>query len=139
VRIFTPRILGKINKDDVEEVARALKQLPSVKIVPHSDATPHFLIEFNPKKVELGELAKAIASVEAVGAKEETAAYLMLTVELKKDQQAALLMALENVKGVDVKKSEFPGGLPRIALDNKGGAKFSEVLDAVEMAFPKKK
>src|SRR5688572_10445936 len=61
VRILTPRI-----KDEgkVEEIAKALQKLPSVKIVPHSDATPHFLVEFDTTKVELGELAKTIAAVK---------------------------------------------------------------------------
>jgi hypothetical protein len=122
----------------VEEVTRALEKLPSVKVLPHSGSTPHFLIEFNPAKTELGELAKALAAVEPGEAKEETAAFLMLTVSLEKESQTNLLRALASVKGVDAKKSEFPGGHPRIALDNKGGAKFAEVLEAVKSAAPKK-
>ena len=106
VRIFTPCIVVK-EKDNVKEVAKALEKLPSVKIVPHSDATPHFLIEFNRNKVDLGDLAKAIAAVETGAAKDETAAFLYLNVEIKKEQQDKLLKALANVKGVDTKKSEF--------------------------------
>jgi hypothetical protein len=137
VRIVAPSVHGK-GEAGVKEVATALEKLPSVKVLPHSGATPHFLIEFNRTKTELGELAKAIAAVESGRAKDETAAFLMLAVSLDKEAQANLLKVLANVKGVDAKKSEFPGGHPRIALDNTGGARFADALEAVKAAAPKK-
>lgn len=140
VRILTPRILkGKdVDEGKVEQLAKGLQKLPSVKIIPHSDATPHFLIEFDTNKVELGELAKAIASVGPGEAKEEPAAFLMVRAKLDKGQQDAILQALAKLKGVDAKRSRASGDRLEIALDNGGGAKFSEVTEALKSALPKK-
>jgi hypothetical protein len=137
VRIFTPRILVR-DKDKVKEVNRALEKLPSVKIIPHSDSTPHYLIEFNTTKVELGDLAKAIASIEDESAKDETAAFLMFDAKYTKAQQDGLLKALGKVKGVVANKSEVGDERTRIALDNNGEAKLADVIKAIRSVAPTK-
>jgi hypothetical protein len=137
-RILPARVFKDKDRGKVKEAVKAIEKLPSVKIIPHSDATPHLLVEFDTSKVDVGDLAKAIASVKTAGAKEDTAAFLMVYVELSGEEQAAILRALTKVNGVNAKKSEATGERLLIALDNGGGAKLSEVLEALKSAAPKK-
>lgn len=96
------------------------------------------MVEFDTSKVELGELAKAMASVKAAGGEELPSAFLMVHSRLGKEQQDGILKAMAGVKGVDAKKSRVDGDRLDIALDNNGGAKFSELIEAVKSALPKK-
>jgi hypothetical protein len=140
VRLLTTLLFkGKeIDEEKVKEITKTLEKLPSIKIIPHSDATPHFLIEFDASKTDLGDMVKSIATLKRKEVKEEVITYLMVRTDLPKEKKEEILKVLEKVKGIDTKMSQVSNDRLDIALDNQGGAKWSAIKDALQPILPKK-
>jgi copper chaperone CopZ len=133
----------RVEPTKVKEVVKALEGLPSVKIVDRNPEPPMFMVEFDTAKVDLGDLAKAVATVKREVKEMPGVAALLLfdTVlnkellkgGLSKEQQRRLGEALRKVKGVDPKHSEAMDDCVWVALDERGGAKLTEITAAIKI------
>ncbi len=105
--------------------------MPSAKIVSKpTKAKPEAVVEIDPTKADVGDLAKAAAAAEtphrAKGAPE--AALVLPAQSLK---AGAVKKALQDVKGVDAKASTVKGGNVQVKLSDKGGAKLADIKKAL--------
>jgi hypothetical protein len=119
----------------IQELEENLRQLPSVKLVPHSSATPMVVVQFDPAQLDVGDLAQAVGSVKTPGADPKLpAAGLLVTATVTKAEQAKVRGALAKVKGVNGPKSEVREGEVIVVLKDEGGARLKEIHAALQTA-----
>jgi copper chaperone CopZ len=152
IAVFTPRVYvndpvdgTRVEFSKIEEVTKALERLPSVKIVDRTPEPPLWVVEFDTARVDVGQIAMAIAAVRQSEVKDLPPVATLLVFDpvvnkellkglLTKEQQTRLSEALRKVKGVDPKHSEVRDDTVWVALDDCGGAKFSDITAAIRSA-----
>jgi hypothetical protein len=115
---------------------RAVKKVPSARLIERGGEVPIMVVEFDPAKVDVGDFARALARVKTRGVRKGTPPVaLILAATLTERQQGKVAAALKKVKGVDPKKCEYDDRFGLwVALDEKGGAKLREVVGALRAA-----
>lgn len=136
VVIYLPRVIENLGSSEFRaDLEAAIKRLASVKVTPNITDKWMAEVEFDPGKVDVGELAKALASVKVpVRVEKEPAATLVLPATITEKQQEKIKEALAKVKGVDARKSCYwqPLKAVLVVLDEKGGARFGQIIAALK-------
>src|SRR5207253_2056875 len=121
---------------------RALARVPDVKVAQRvTKEKPAAIVAFDPAKVDVGDLAVAVAQIKT-GRKDKFAATLVFSykrLDAKAAADATVLpgiveTAFAKLQGVEEKESKLDTKAKeiRIRLDGKGGAKLADI----KAAFP---
>jgi hypothetical protein len=114
----------------IDALEAAIKKLPGVELLQPVDRKtgfrPSVVVQFDPAKADVGDLAKAIGAVRTPGApKDAPAAMLVLGAEVPAELKGRELPSAKKIKGVTT--ATALANEVWVVLDEKGGARLSEI------------